>query len=252
MGIYDQTVADKAGYFVFANRFSPFSPREACLSSKDQFGRISAPACLPPFPTKYNVNIGPVIMPPTVSLDKADYFLSDEVLLTGQTIPDSEVALSFFTDRSLSPFKNVALKGILKAMFLEGRFPGPKIVDAYAIPTVGSKADTEGNFSIQLPSNSAEKYRFFTRAQYQSQFSPNSNTLNMEILPVWMIILKRLLLIWDLIKDRLIEVVIVTELIFILVYLVFFRKHPREIMLYETHLPALFRNDKEIVLKGKN
>jgi len=68
MGIFDQTTADDSGYFQFDNRFSPTSSREACLSSKDQFGRLSSPACLPPFPVNYNVSIGPVIMPPTVSL----------------------------------------------------------------------------------------------------------------------------------------------------------------------------------------
>ena len=34
LGIFDQTTANNKGYFEFNNRFSPFSPREACLSSK--------------------------------------------------------------------------------------------------------------------------------------------------------------------------------------------------------------------------
>ena len=97
LGIYDQTYADNRGYFEFKNRFSPFSPREACLSARDQFGRNSAPSCLPPFPTNRNVTIGPVILPPTLSLDKPDYFIGDEVILSGQTIPNSEVDLSVFT-----------------------------------------------------------------------------------------------------------------------------------------------------------
>src|SRR3989338_3479133 len=82
LGIFDQTTADDQGYFQFNNRFSPFSSREACLSSKDQFGRLSSPLCLPPFPVNYNVSIGPVIMPPTVSLNNppagGDYFMRSE------------------------------------------------------------------------------------------------------------------------------------------------------------------------------
>jgi len=97
LGIFDQTTADDKGYFQFNNRFSPFSSREACLSSKDQFGRLSSPLCLPPFPVNYNVSIGPVIMPPTVSLDKKDYFMGDEVVLSGQAVPNTDVKLSVFT-----------------------------------------------------------------------------------------------------------------------------------------------------------
>ena len=44
----------------------PFQKREACLTAKDQLGRMSSPVCLPPFPVNYNVSIGQVIMPPTV------------------------------------------------------------------------------------------------------------------------------------------------------------------------------------------
>ncbi|MFH0852812.1 MAG: hypothetical protein V1853_00160, partial [bacterium] len=86
-GIYDKTYADSNGFFKFNNRFSPFSPREACLSSKDQFGRISFPVCLPAFPIKYNVSIGPVLIPPTLSLNQEYYYLNDQITLSGQTIP---------------------------------------------------------------------------------------------------------------------------------------------------------------------
>ena len=99
-GIFDTTTADDKGYFEFDNRFSPLSPREACLTSKDQFGRLSSPVCLPPFPIKYDVNIGPVIMPPTVSLNNppigSDYFIGDQVMLSGQAVPNTDVKLSVF------------------------------------------------------------------------------------------------------------------------------------------------------------
>ena len=55
-GIFDQTISDDTGYFELKNRFSPFSPREACLSAKDQLGRLSssvwssAPAAILPGP----------------------------------------------------------------------------------------------------------------------------------------------------------------------------------------------------------
>ena len=66
------------------------------MTAKDQLGRMSSPVCLPPFPVNYNVSIGPVIMPPTVSLDKKDYFMGDGVILSGQAVPNTDVKLSMF------------------------------------------------------------------------------------------------------------------------------------------------------------
>jgi len=113
LGIFDQTTADEKGYFQFNNRFSPFSSREACLSSKDQFGRLSSPLCLPPFPVNYNVSIGPVIMPPTVSLDKKDYFMGDQVILSGQAVPNTDVKLSMFGQQGPPLLRTVLIRTVL-------------------------------------------------------------------------------------------------------------------------------------------
>jgi len=43
---FDETRAKEDGYFEFANRFSPIFPQEVCLTSQDQFGRLSSPTCL--------------------------------------------------------------------------------------------------------------------------------------------------------------------------------------------------------------
>lgn len=202
-GIADQTVADSTGYFEFKNRFSPFSPHEACLSSKDQFGRISAPVCLPDFPTQYNVTIGPVIIPPTISLDKPNYFTGDEVILSGQTIPDSEINLSMFTG------------SLKKGLSLIGTVPMIKPVEAFSIPQLTAKSDNKGNFSISLPSSSSQNYRLFTQVNYQNSQSPNSLALKVEILPVWMIIVRFFLSLITVIKSRLLEIIIASEIIYL-------------------------------------
>ena len=149
MGIFDQTVANDKGYFQFNNRFSPFSSREACLNSKDQFGRLSSPLCLPPFPVNYNVDIGPVIMPPTLSLDKQDYFVDDEVILSGQAVPNTQVNLSMFGNTQKS---NLALI---------------KSVEAFTFPLLDIRSDSKGNFSISLPSSSPEKFRLFAQTDFK-------------------------------------------------------------------------------------
>jgi len=232
-GIADQTIADETGYFEFKNRFSPFSPREACLSAKDQFGRLSVPVCLPPFPTQYNVTIGPVILPPTVSLDKSTYFIGDEVILTGQTIPNKEISLSVFTDES----KN---KKILTKIFSI-----IKPVEAFSLPKLTTVSDDKGNFSISLPSSSAKNYRLFTQVKYENNNSNNSLTLSVKVLPVWMIVIKFFIFLWSFVKNRLLELVIVLEIFGLLVYFLRILVNPyhlsesKAIVLYQSKLPEV-------------
>ncbi|KKQ24139.1 MAG: hypothetical protein US40_C0011G0054 [Candidatus Roizmanbacteria bacterium GW2011_GWC2_37_13] len=246
-GISDQTTADTTGYFEFNNRFSPYSPREACLSSKDQFGRISSPVCLAPFPTQYDVTIGPVIIPPTISLDKPDYFTGDEVILTGQTIPGSEINLSMFTSQD----SGRAPSGLARMTSFWGGVKRRlqnlliKPVEAFSIPQLTAKSDSKGNFSISLPSSSAQNYRLFTQVDYQDESSPNSLALSLKILPVWMIIIKFFGFIWSLLKSRLLEVVILLEIVALLAHLIriflhpYYLSHNKAIILYENRLPVL-------------
>jgi len=221
LGIFDQTTANDKGYFQFNNRFSPFSSREACLSSKDQFGRLSSPLCLPPFPVNYNVSIGPVIMPPTLSLDKQDYFMGDEVILSGQAVPNTEVKLSVFTLRTV----------LIRTVLI-------KPVEASTFPLLDIKSDSKGNFSINLPSGNKEKFRLFAQTNFNKSVSPNSVKLNLEILPVWMIIIKFFLFILSLIRPRLLEILIIAEIIYI-IYVIKSHIQSKTIVLYQNHLPAV-------------
>ncbi|VVA44585.1 conserved hypothetical protein [Candidatus Roizmanbacteria bacterium] len=221
MGIFDQTTANNVGFFTFNNRFSPFSKREACLSSKDQFGRLSSPVCLPPFPVNYNVSIGPVIMPPTVSLDKKDYFMGDQVMLSGQAVPSTDVKLSIFGD--------VGKKSRLALI---------KSVEAFTFPGLTAKSDDKGNFSVNLPSSTPNKFRLFGQTDFKKSVSPNSVKLSLDILPVWMIIVKFFLFLFSLLKPRLLEILIFAEIIYI-VYVIRSHFQSKEIVIYHSNLPMI-------------
>ena len=250
LGIFDQTTADDKGYFQFNNRFSPFSSREACLSSKDQFGRLSSPLCLPPFPVNYNVSIGPVIMPPTVSLDKQDYFMGDEVILSGQAVPNTNVDLSIFGSsgnksearstkiETNSNFKIRILKIISDFGFRISNFAFIKPVKAFSFPQLNIVSDSKGNFSINLPSSGPEKFRLFAQTDFKKSVSPNSVKLNLEILPIWMIIIKFFLFLFSLIKPRLLEILIIAEIICI-IYVIKSHIQSKVIVLRESFLPTL-------------
>jgi hypothetical protein len=256
LGIFDETYADEIGYFIFNNRFSPFSPREACLTAQDVLGRLSAPLCLPPFPTIYNVEIGPVIMPPTVSVDIGEYFIGDEAMLSGQTIPNTEVDLAFFTDQ-IAPMKkrlftdNQGAAGIKGLGVLNSVSNDPAVagcgservwdcfeirpttfsfikpVEAYSFPQLQTKSDEKGNFSISVPTSQPMALRAFAQAAFKNSLSPKSLTLNMKILPWWMIVLRMFGLMFDLLKKHWLEIGLLMEFIILLMILIenFFHPH---------------------------
>lgn len=222
VGIFDQTYADKTGYFIFKNSFSPFSPREGCLISQDQFGRLTKEVCLPPFPTNYNTEIGPVILPPTLSLNNSDYWVGDEVILTGQSIPNTSVNIALFYDEQ-------------KPITFAKWFNIINLVEAAGLPKIEVKTDEKGNFSLSLPSSSANKYRLFTQVNYQEKNSSPSRQLTVTILPWWMIIFKIFGLIISLIKSRLLEFIILIEIIALIYYLIKQHFQPRAIVLREKY-----------------
>lgn len=227
VGIYNSTYADSNGYFTLSTLYSSLSPREACLNSKDQLGRLSSPVCLPPFPIDNDIKIGPVIMPPTVSLDKKDYYIDDEVVLSGQTIPDTEIDLSVFSGDSHNTLTLI------------------KPVEAFTFPKLKISSDEKGNFSASLPSSSPEKFRLFAQANFNKFSSSNSNKLNIEILPVWMIIIKFLLFLFSLIRSRLLEIAIVSEIVYI-IYVIKGHFEKKAITLYQGFLPVVEKHNLPI------
>lgn len=210
MGIYNQTFANRDGYFQFSNSFSPFSPREACLTAQDQLGRLTSPVCLPPFSTNRNITIGPVILPPTVSMDKDVYYVGDEAILSGQSIPNSQIVLSTFV-------KNKSPRIITQIV---------KPVYADTIPQLTIKTDAKGNYSVALPSSSDEAMRLFTQTKYNEQPSAQSINLNIKIWPVWMMVINFFKLIFLLLKPRLLELIILVQLIGLIIYLLKRFLHP--------------------------
>ena len=230
IGAHDETRADQNGYFAFTNRLSPFFPQESCLTAQDQLGRLSTPTCLPPFPNNYDVEIGPIILPPTISFDKSDYFVGDEVLLTGQSIPNTDVDLSMFTEENQKSFADFIFKPTY----------------AFTFPQLTAKSDAKGNFSIALPSSASKTYRLFTQTNFQTQTSPKSTTLELKILPVWMIIIKIFLFFWSIIKSRLLELIIVIEIIAVVHYLLKYYFQPHQLMIVEH---AIVKRENYLLIK---
>lgn len=231
IGLYAETFSNEKGYFEFHDEFSPFLPREACLTGQDQLGRISSPLCLPPFETEANVTIGPVILPPTLSLNKGIFYVSDEAVVSGQSIPDSPIYIVTFVDNNLTTR-------------LVRKFNLIRPVEALNIPQLEARTDALGNFSVALPSSRDTRLRIFAQTAFDNSPSPKSNTLQITFLPLWMIIVNLLRFLWESLLGRLLEIILITELVLLTLYLmrVWILKHilpQKSLLVSENDLPIL-------------
>lgn len=212
IGIYDEQIASKNGYFEFKNQFLPINPAyEPCLTAKDKFGRITNPVCIPPIPKDYEIEIGPVLLPPTISLNQPNYFIGDDITFSGQSIPNSEVNLSMFVDKKSFGFI-------------------PE-THAYSIPEVKGTTDDKGNYSITMPSSRVENYRVFSQLKMNQDFSPNSNIVRIKVLPYWMYIIIFLKYLFEAFKQRLLEIIILSQVIAIGIFITRWKLHPHKIMI---------------------
>lgn len=227
-GIYDETRSGADGYFIFLNKPTSLFHQELCLSTQDKLGRVSVPTCIPSIPDEDNVVIGPVILPPTVSLNNGSFFIGEEPILSGQTIPNTNVKLSLFTDEERSR-KTIAFKALVSP------------VEAFTIPKMTIMSDSQGNYSIALPSSQTKYYRMFVQSLYQESFSPKSNTIHLDIMPFWLFLIKLLGFLWKSLQRYLLDFIIVSQIIAVGIY--FLRKY-----LHPYHLFRWYRKRKSYPL----
>lgn len=174
--VYSQTYSDDSGYFIFDKTLLPKGNiSDLCLTSTDNNSRQTTPICFPAPPaTNYHTDIGPILLPPTISLEESNINPDSTVLTSGQAIPNSQVNINFYkvndTAQAFSLFPNLTA------------FVKPKEALAYSIPSVTATTDKFGNFSLNLPTAYASDYRLYATAKFNNNYSPKSNTL-LYILP---------------------------------------------------------------------
>lgn len=140
------------GYYVFDRIILPRHPQDLCLTSLDESNRLNNPTCISEPPLYNNfTSIGPILLSPTITLDLQNQYSS------GQSIPNSTVKLYLYQQDS--PLSLV------------------KKVEAFSIPIIETQSDSQGNYSINLPSTVATNYRIFSTAIHLDANSPKSNTL---------------------------------------------------------------------------
>ena len=154
-GIFAETYANQYGEFFFLNSYAPLSPREACLTAIDTNGRLSNPQCLPAFAVNEHINIGPIILPPTVSASEGTLTVDDYGVLSGKAVPDSTVTVDLYTDTSDSKISLL------------------------------TQANQDGDYSMTLPTENQSTLRAFTTNDHDGLTSDKSLTLTMDVEPAW-------------------------------------------------------------------
>lgn len=156
---YSLTFSQEDGYFEFNKIILPRTSSEICLQSEDDSHRTTTPTCLPSLPTtNYHTDVGPIILPPTVSLEQDKINPNSTVVSSGQSIPNSPLTIFFYkVEDNAKSFPKEAL--------------------AYSLPPVKTTTDKNGNYSLNLPTAYSSNYRLYTSVKFDENSSPKSNTL---------------------------------------------------------------------------
>ncbi|MGI5840747.1 MAG: hypothetical protein ACOX6N_00790 [Patescibacteria group bacterium] len=161
--VFDVAYSNSEGYFEFDRSFLPENPSDLCLTSIDNSSRRSHPVCIPPPPeSNFITEIGPILLPPTLSLDADQIKPNSTALASGQSIPESTVNIYLYQIDSQAP-------------------TFPKEAQAFSLPQFTVATDSSGNYSFSLPTSYASNYRLFAAAIHNSSNTPKSNTLTYNL-----------------------------------------------------------------------
>lgn len=209
--VFAETNSDEKGYFSFSNQSLPVNSPEVCLETKDNFGRSSSPVCIPPIPTSYEANIGPVIISPTLSSNKSIIYVGDEVQISGQSIPNSQIEISTYTDEETDKL----------ALFPQ--------VYAKTNPRTIVSTDAQGNFSTRIPTTDKMTVKTFAQVYFEDRPSAQSPTLNLNIFMNWMFIIISLNRLITILRTNLLALTFLIEVIIALVFFIRYFFHPKRI-----------------------
>lgn len=207
IGVAKDTLANEDGYFFFDRVFLPqpslrwVSPYKIALAYPELYlltidtdQHTSFPTSLPPLPTgPYNIAVGPILLPPTLTLEKGKFLPGEQVIASGQTIPYSQTTIALANEQQKEEYKN--LFQLLQKLFTKALFL-PSQTYAYSLPQYQINTGENGRFQFNLPANPSTDgltWRVFAATRYLDSPSPKSNTLTFSVLTWWQ-------LIWEILK----------------------------------------------------
>lgn len=167
-GISERVTSEDNGFFVFGGIYSLTSRYpEVCVQAVDNQGRVTQPSCIPALPSDSLIplEVGPILLSPTISVSKNNIQQGEEAVLSGMTIPNSNVNV----------FLSKKENGLSDISFV-------KEVSAYSLPILSLNANEKGEYSVTLPTKESSEYKIFTSSKYGEDLSNKSNTLKFVVL----------------------------------------------------------------------
>lgn len=254
IGVTSQTIADQTGYFYFDRIFLPI-PTERWVSENitelaypelylqviDTNNRVSSPVILPTLPLgPYEISVGPILMSPTITVEKGSFQPGEQIIASGQTTPNSEVTIYLANDQQ---------KGTLDWLWkiTPFSFLKPQKAYAYFIPKYQIVSDNNGNFQFNLPNNFTDgniSWKVFASSTYLNAPSPKSNSLSFSILNFWQWLLMQIKIIilglFIILKPYLFWLILAFEAISIAILIFYVREERKLKRLSKSNVQRLF------------
>ncbi|MFS8158706.1 MAG: hypothetical protein ACMG6E_00570 [Candidatus Roizmanbacteria bacterium] len=215
------TTSDKEGFFSFNSISLPSSTSEICIHSIDSFGRNTQASCIPFLDSYIGYHIGPILLSPTISLNKNMLKISENAIISGSSLPSSKIFLYFSQDS--------------QHLFNNKEIPSQPIL-------IEAQTDSNGNYSIKFDSSKPIDGKIFTTAKRGIDNTASSNKLDISYLPYWLILLNMLIrALLSLQGDYLFIYFIIEALgVVILIYFLLWKKDPpRALAILEDHIILL-------------
>lgn len=194
-GVSERVISDKTGLFRFNKIYSySFFYPELCIQAKDSQNRVTQPTCIPPLPVDRNIpfEVGPIFLSPTISLDKNNVVTGDTSVVSGFSIPNSQI--------------NVY---IAKNHFL---------------PTYQIASDNNGKYEFSFISPVSDSYKIFTLGKVGNDLTNKSTTLGLNTISPS---LSNVFSLREFLLNNKISLLIILELLIIMVLGIMVLKEPR-------------------------
>lgn len=166
IGVSGNVIAKEDGFFRFESvySYSPLYP-ELCIQATDIDKRVTQPVCIPPIPNGNLIplEVGPVLLSPTLSLSKNSVTQGDHVYISGYSIPSSNINIYLAKKTS----KKLTLISEANAFYL---------------PEYQTQTNEKGYFEVSMPSNTESTYKLYASSKMGSENSGKSNTLTYKVL----------------------------------------------------------------------
>jgi len=186
-GMSESVTSDSTGLFRFNSVYSfTYIYPELCIQAVDEENRVTQPTCIPALPNNSIIplEVGPILLSPTLSLTDNKIIEGGESYLSGKTTPNTEV--------------NIYLAGS----------------KGYFLPVLGISSNAVGEFDINMPTSDIASYKVFASTKFGGNLSAKSNTLQFSVISSVISFFQRL---WEFLLQNKIMAFIVAEVIILII-----------------------------------